>query len=224
MRAADGRARLQIFASENLEQGGALHRFYDAVREIVPYGTGMAVDLVEFARTTVDALREALLTALLAIAAIVWLMWRSLTDTALVILPLLLGALLTAGAMVLLGLDFNFANVLVIPLLLGIGVDTGIHLIHRAQRAHAGEDLLETVAARAAFFSAATTMASFGNLALSGHRGIRSLGVLLVVAMLVTLLANLVFLPAVLAVRERRAARRAGAAAGAGGSAGRGGA
>jgi hopanoid biosynthesis associated RND transporter like protein HpnN len=203
MRAPDGRARLQIFASENLEQRGALYRFFDAVSELIPHGTGMAVDLVEFARTTVDALRQALLVALLAITAIVWLLWRNLVDTALVILPLLVGALLTTAAMVLLGFSFNFANVLVIPLLLGIGVDTGIHLMHRWQRALIGEDLLETVTARAAFYSAATTIASFGNLALSAHRGIRSLGILLVVAMLFTLLANLVFLPALLSLRER---------------------
>jgi hopanoid biosynthesis associated RND transporter like protein HpnN len=217
MRAEDGRARLQIFARENLEEPGSLYRFVDTASERVPYGTGMAVDLVQFARTTADALRQALFVALLAILAIVWLLWRNLADTALVVIPLLLGSLLTAGAMAALGLSFNFANVLVIPLLLGVGVDTGIHLMHRSKTAATGQDLLETVTARAAFYSAATTMASFGNLALSAHRGIRSLGILLVVAMLFTLLANLVFLPALLTLRERRALARQAAAGGSGG-------
>jgi predicted RND superfamily exporter protein len=165
----------------------------------------MAVDLVEFGRTTAGALRQALAVALCAIAGVVWLLWRNLGDTLVVILPLLLGSLLTGAAMALFGLDFNFANVLVIPLLLGMGVDTGIHLMHRWKSAAAGEDLLETVTARAAFFSAATTIASFGNLALSAHRGVRSLGLLLVIAMCLTLLANLVFLPALLARRRRGA-------------------
>ena len=160
---------------------------------------------MEFARTTVGALRQALVVALIAIAAIVWLLWRSLGDTLMVILPLLLGALLTLAAMVLFGLSFNFANVVVIPLLLGIGVDTGIHLMHRSKSAASDEELLETVTARAAFYSAATTIVSFGNLALSSHRGIRSLGVLLVVSMCITLLSNLVFLPALLTARARRA-------------------
>ena len=212
MRASDGHSRVQIFASENLENEGALARFVDSVDEILPQATGMAVDLVQFARTTVDALRQALVVALLTIAAIVWLLWRSLTDTLIVILPLLLGSLLTLAAMALLGLSFNFANVIVIPLLLGIGVDTGIHLMHRSKSAARDEDLLETVTARAAFYSAATTIVSFGNLALSGHRGIRSLGVLLVLSMCIMLLSNLVFLPALLAVRARRGADRHGPA------------
>jgi hypothetical protein len=206
MRTSGGHARVQIFASENLEDEGSLARFVDSVSEILPRATGMAVDLVEFARTTVDALRQALLLALVAIALIVWLLWRNLTDTLIVIVPLLLGSLLTLAAMALLGLSFNFANVIVIPLLLGIGVDTGIHLMHRSKSAAIEEDLLETVTARAAFYSAATTIVSFGNLALSGHRGIRSLGVLLVVSMCIMMLSNLVFLPALLAVRARRAA------------------
>jgi hopanoid biosynthesis associated RND transporter like protein HpnN len=204
MRAPDGRSRVQVFASENLEAEGALGRFADSVRGGLPDATGMAVDLVEFGRTTVDALRQALVIALIAIAAIVWLLWRSLTDTLIVIVPLLLGSLLTLAAMGLLGLSFNFANVVVIPLLLGIGVDTGIHLMHRSKTAASGEDLLETVTARAAFYSAATTIISFGNLALSSHRGIRSLGILLVVSMCITLLSNLVFLPALLAARAKR--------------------
>jgi hopanoid biosynthesis associated RND transporter like protein HpnN len=209
MRAPDGRSRVQIFANENLEGEGALVRFYDSVRTIVPDATGMATDLVEFARTTVDALREALVIALLAIAAIVWLLWRSLSDTVILTLPLLLGALLTLAAMGALGLSFNFANVVVIPLLLGIGVDTGIHLLHRSKSAPSDEELLETVTARAAFYSAAATIVSFGNLALSSHRGIRSLGILLVVSMCITLLSNLVFLPALLAARATRADARA---------------
>jgi hopanoid biosynthesis associated RND transporter like protein HpnN len=212
MRAPGGQARIQIHASENLEAPGTLPRFSDSVRRILPEATGMAVDLVEFARTTVLALREALVVALLAIAAIVWLLWRSLGDTLFVMLPLLFASLLTGAAMALLGMPFNFANVLVIPLLLGIGVDTGIHLMHRSKTAAPGEDLLETVTARAAYYSAATTIASFGNLALSAHRGIRSLGILLVVAMGMTLFANLVFLPALLAVRARRRTRAAPAA------------
>lgn len=208
MRAPTGQARVQVFASENLENQGSLVRFVDSTSAILPRATGMAVDLVEFARTTAAALRQALLVALLAIAIIVWLLWRNLGDTLFVLLPLLLGALLTLGAMALFGLSFNFANIVVIPLLLGIGVDTGIHLMHRSKTVTSGDELLATVTARAAFFSAATTIVSFGNLAISGHRGIRSLGVLLVLSMCIMLLANLVFLPALLAVRARRAGGR----------------
>jgi predicted RND superfamily exporter protein len=119
----------------------------------------------------------------------------------------LLAAALTAGSMVLLGIHFDFVNVVVLPLLLGIGVDSGIHLVHRAGEASADE-LLETTTARAVLFSALTTVASFGSLAFSGHRGISSMGKLLVSGMLLNLACNLVFLPALLALRKARRGRR----------------
>jgi predicted RND superfamily exporter protein len=106
--------------------------------------------------------------------------------------------------MVALGLSFNFANVVVLPLLLGVGVDSGIHLVYSARSVRADEGmLLETTTARAVFYSALTTIASFASMAGSGHRGISSLAVVLVCAMVLTLAANLVFLPALLALRRR---------------------
>ena len=74
-----------------------------------------------------------LVSAILAIALLLWLLWRRAAEMLLVLTPLLLGAVLTAASMAALGISFNFANVIVIPLLLGIGVDSGIHLVHRAK-------------------------------------------------------------------------------------------
>ena len=124
--------------------------------------------------------------------------------------PLLLGAALTVATMVLIDLPFNFANVVALPLLFGIGVDSGIHLVHRSQSvAGSGAELLETTTARAVFYSALTTAASFGSLAFSGHRGIASLGVLLVIGMIFTVLCNLIVLPALLDLRQRLSRRAA---------------
>ena len=98
-------------------------------------------------------------------------------------------------------------NVVVVPLLLGIGVDSGIHLVHRAEalaRTPEGGDLLSSTTARAVFYSALTTTVSFGTLALSSHRGVSSLGVVLAMGMTITVLSNLVVLPALLALRHRR--------------------
>jgi predicted RND superfamily exporter protein len=101
--------------------------------------------------------------------------------------------------MVLIAMPFNFANVIVIPLLLGIGVDGGIHLVHRARRPVPGQEgLVGTATSRAVFYSAATTIASFGSLALSSHPGIASLGLLLVIGMVVMAGCNLLVLPALL--------------------------
>ena len=103
------------------------------------------------------------------------------------------------------GIDFNFVNIVVIPLLLGIGVDSGIHLVHRAEalaRTDSQEKLLSSTTARAVFYSALTTTVSFGTLALSSHRGVASLGTVLTIGMTLTVISNLVVLPALIAFQR----------------------
>ena len=113
------------------------------------------------------------------------------------------------------GVPFNFADVIVLPLLLGIGVDTSIHLVHRARHAEPGDrGLLQTSTANAVVFSAATTIASFGSLAFATHRGMASLGQLLTLGVTLTVICNLVVLPALLELRQRRRASKAGGAVG----------
>jgi predicted RND superfamily exporter protein len=104
-----------------------------------------------------------------------------------------------------LNLPFNLADVIVLPLLLGVGVDSGIHLLHRHRTADR-ESVLRTSTARGVLFSALTTIASFGTLAFSTHRGIASLGMLLTVGLLFVMFSNLVFLPALIVWLERRSA------------------
>jgi predicted RND superfamily exporter protein len=121
----------------------------------------------------------------------------------LVLSTLALGSILTCASMALLGLSFNFANVLVLPLLFGIGVDSGIHLVHRARydAEHPEEEtgsLVESSTAGAVFYSAMTTTLSFGTLALSAHKGMQGLGIMLTIGMFWTVIANLIVLPALL--------------------------
>jgi hopanoid biosynthesis associated RND transporter like protein HpnN len=209
MLAPDGRARVQVLPSENLGDIDAFARFVEGVRVEAPRVTGSAVSLLEWGRTVSRSFRQALASAVVAIALLLWLLWRRLRDMALVLVPLLVAAGLTVATAVALGIRFNFANVLVLPLLLGMGVDSGIHLVHR-HRSALGSDsaatapelgLLGTSTARAVFFSALTTMGSFGSLALSTHPGIASLGRLLLIGVTFTLLCNLVLLPALIAGR-----------------------
>ena len=208
MRAADGRARVQIFPRENLAGHVAFTRFVEAVQAVDPHATGVSVNLVEFARTTQRAFAEALLLAVAVIASILFALWRRVDELLLVLAPLLLAALGTAAWMVVTGRSLNFFNVVVLPLLLGAGVDTGIHLVEQARRGRARDaDVLGTTTARAAFFSALTTIASFGTLAFSSHRGLAGLGSLLTIGMALTVACNLVVLPALLAWRPRSAAR-----------------
>ena len=180
------------------------------MQDVAPQAAGVPINLVEFGRATESSFRQALLSAILAITALLWLLWRRLSDVLLALAPLLLGSTLTCAALVLLDMPFNFANVIVIPLLLGVGVDSGIHLVHRANHlAKTDESLLTTTTARAVLFSALTTAASFGTLALSSHRGMASLGIVLTIGMLFSIICNLVVLPELIEWRSLRSRQRA---------------
>ena len=203
---ADGRARVQIFPSEELTDEAAFTRFARQVQSVVPGATGLPMNMIAFAEATRDSFREALVSAVVLISALLFVLWWRLGPVVLVFAPLVLSNALTVGLMATFGIAFNFVNVVVIPLLLGIGVDSGIHLVHRAEMlAQAGdeEDLLSSTTARAVFYSALTTTVSFGTLALSSHQGVASLGVVLSLGMVLTVISNLVVLPALIKLRSR---------------------
>jgi hopanoid biosynthesis associated RND transporter like protein HpnN len=208
MISASGMVRVEISPSEDLTDNAALERFVESVRGVAPRATGSAAAIYSASKEVVRALQQAFTAAIIAIAILLFLIWRAVGDAAMVMAPMVLAGLLTASGAVLIGVPFNFADVIVLPLLLGIGVDTSIHLVHRARVARPGEpSLLKTSTANAVVFSAATTIASFGSLAFATHRGMASLGQLLTLGVAVTVLCNLVVLPALLELRSRRSRR-----------------
>ena len=199
MVAADGSARVQVYPRESLIDEMAFSQFVAEVQEVAPEAAGVAINLVGFADATKSSFKQALLSALIVIAALLWLLWRRISDVLLVLAPLILSSLLTCATMVLLDLPFNFANVIVIPLLLGVGANSGIHLVHRSKNiASSDEELLATTTARAVFYSALTTAVSFGTLAFSTHRGMASLGIVLSIGMILTIVCTLIVLPALI--------------------------
>ncbi len=194
-----GMVRIEVFARDDLSDPGAMERFADAVLAVDPSATGAAVMIIESARAIEAAMVRALGYAFLAIALLLLVLWRSVTDTLLALVPLVFASLMTAAAAVLIGLPFNFADVIVLPLLLGIGVDSGVHLVHRFRHDPSPfQHVLHTSTARAVLFSAVTTLASFGTLGFSTHLGIASLGRLLALGVAIMLVANLIVLPALL--------------------------
>jgi hopanoid biosynthesis associated RND transporter like protein HpnN len=208
MIADDGRVRVEIVPSDDLTDNAALDRFVAAVRTVAPDAAGSAVYIHDASRAAVAALREALVSAVVVIALLLFVIWRTVGDTALVMTPLALAATMTAGATVVLGIPFNFADVIVLPLLLGIGVDSGIHLVERARLSGIGAaNLLESSTARAVLYSSLTTIASFGTLGLARHRGMASMGLLLTVGIGLAVIANLVVLPALIELRAQGQAR-----------------
>ncbi len=199
--AADGRARVEVMPEEDIAEPEALRRFVAAVRGIAPGATASPVIILEAGRAVVGAFQQATLTALVLILGLLFALLRSARDSAFVLAPLLLAGLLTVATTVALGIPFNFANVIVLPLLLGLGVASGIHLMLRYRGDGEGQGLLRTSTPRAVLFSALTTVGSFGSLAISSHRGTASMGLLLTIALLYTLVCSLVVLPAMLARR-----------------------
>ena len=200
---ADGIARIQVFPAENINDNRALRRFVAAVRQIAPRATDSPVEIIESGDVVVSAIRNAAFIALAAIFVLLITVLRSLRDTMLVIAPLALAALLTVAASVALGISFNFANVIVLPLLAGLGVASGIHLVARAREPEQTTALMQTSTPRAVILSALTTIGSFGSLAVSSHRGTSSMGELLTIAIAFTLISTLIVLPALMSWTNR---------------------
>lgn len=209
MLAADGRARIQVRSKEDLSQSDALERFVDAVRTEASDVTGGAVSLVEWGRVTSSAMTQALGTGVVCMIAFLLLLWRDVWDTILAFFPLALAAGVTVAAMVVAGQAFNFANVIVLPMLIGMGVDNGVHLVHRHRTEPDEEDVLHTSTARAVFFSATTTVLSFGSLGFASHRGMAAIGQILTLGVAATFVCYVVVLPAVLEWDDRRRRARA---------------
>ena len=204
-----GIARVEVTPAFSVEENIALRRFIEAVQSIAPSATGSPVVILEASRAVVEAILQAAGTAAVLIVIMLLVLLRSLRDTLLVFYPLVLAALLTVATAVVIDLAFNFANVIVLPLLLGLGVASGIHLVMRARDANTGSALLGTSTPRAVTFSALTTILSFGSLAISSHRGTASMGVLLTIAIGFTLISSLIALPALMAWLESRSAKGA---------------
>jgi uncharacterized protein len=198
--AADGRAKVKVYPKENVLDREALRRFVAAVRRVAPTASGSPVVILEAGNAVVASFRDAALIALAAIGLLLAVLLRRLRDVLLVFAPLVLAALLTVAASVLFGLPFNFANVIVLPLLFGLGVASGIHLVTRQRDAAAGQDVMRTSTPRAVVFSALTTIGSFASIALSSHPGTASMGILLTIAITLTLASTLFVLPALMEI------------------------
>ena len=192
----DGRVRVQVVSKHGARDSAGLTAFADQVRTAAPNAGGSAITIVETAATITGAFRAAAIGAVLAITLILALALRRVIDVLLVLAPLLLSGLLTVVIAVLLPLPLNFANIIALPLLLGVGVSFNIYFVMNWR---AGQSrFLGTATARAILFSALTTGTAFGSLALSGHPGTASMGELLLLSLGCTLAVTLVFMPPLL--------------------------
>ncbi|PTR15517.1 hypothetical protein C8R31_103101 [Nitrosospira sp. Nsp2] len=194
-----GEYRVAIYPAEDLNDNDALRRFVRSVQQVAPNATGAPMVSLEAGEAVVKAFVQAFLLALVGIIIILLILLRSLKYTILVLLPLLLSSLFTASFTVLLGVPFNFANIIALPLLLGLGIDSSLHMVHRSlNNEMVSEVLIHTSTARAIFYSALTALVDFASLMFSSHQGTASMGIMLTVGLTFTLVCTLAILPVLL--------------------------
>jgi predicted RND superfamily exporter protein len=201
--ATDGRARVSVFPKGDMKDSRQLAAFVAAVRTLAPEATGAPVSILESGKTVSTAFTTASLLAMIAITLLLAIVLRRVRDVVLVIVPLALAGCYALGTCVAVGLAFNYANVIAVPLLMGIGVAFDIYFVMVWRSGTGPVALLQTSTARAVVFSAATTGTAFGSLALSHHAGTASMGLLLMMSLIYVLLCTLIVQPALMSVLGR---------------------
>ena len=191
----DGRAKLDIYPSGNMRSRVELKEFVRTVQSIAPNATGAPIMIFEAGNTVMRAFIEAAITTVILVSILVLLLTRQLRQITLIFAPLILAALMTGAASAIFSLSFNFANVIVLPLLFGLGIAGSIHMVIREQQMSHLSEMTNTTTPRAVMFSSLTTIGSFGSISLSSHPGTSSMGILLTISIFSTLICTLLLLP-----------------------------
>jgi uncharacterized protein len=192
----DGLIRVEALPRGDPNDNDTLRKFAAAVLTAEPNAIGGPVSILKSGETVVKAFIHAGITALIVIGLLLWLALRRITDVLLTLVPLLVAGAVTLEICVLIGLPLNFANIVALPLLLGVGVAFKIYYVTAWRSGRT--NLLQSSLTRAIFFSALTTATAFGSLWLSSHPGTASMGKLLALSLVTTLAAVLLFQPALM--------------------------
>jgi len=198
----NGRFLIQVYPKQDVWQRPAQKAFIDDLHTVDPDVTGTPVQLYEYEKLLRDSYIQAAWYSLAAIALMVLIHFRSVTAMILALIPVAIGTLWLAGLMGWLGVPINLANIMTLPLVIGIGVTNGIHILNRyAEEGTPG--ILSRSTGKAVLVSGLTAIAGFGSLMLAQHRGIRSLGIIMSAGIATCMIAALTFLPALLSLIGR---------------------
>jgi hypothetical protein len=192
-----GKFLLQIFPKSDVWQRANQEKFVADLRKVDPNATGTPVQLYEYETLLKDSYVQAAWYSLAAIAVLVFFHFRSLGSVILSLLPVGIGTLWLAGLMGWFGIPFNLANIMTLPLVIGIGVTNGIHILNRFAEERT-PNILARSTGKAVLVSGLTAIAGFGSLILAKHRGIHSLGCVMAIGIAMCMIAGLTFLPALL--------------------------
>jgi predicted RND superfamily exporter protein len=205
----NGKHLLRVYGKGSLWDMAAMERFVGDVRSVDAKATGNPMQVYEASRQMKRSYEQAALYAILIIVPLVFLDFRNLRDTFLAILPLGLGMFQLFGLMGILDLPFNAANVISLPLMLGMAIDNGVHIMHdfHGQR---GRYRMSHATSIAVILDSVTTMVGFAVLMVADHRGLQSLGRVMTIGMACCLFSSLIILPAILAwMTQHRQSSRA---------------
>jgi predicted RND superfamily exporter protein len=192
-----GHLLLQVYSRLDLRDRPSPARFVEELRSVDPNVTGQPVVAYESTQLIEKSFRSGLAYAFALVAGIAALMIRRVREAALAMVPLILGTLWTVGTMQVAGLSFNLVNVWALPLIIGSAAEYGVNIVLRAleSRVQRSGPRLARSTALGVLLNGLTTMAGFGSLLVAHHRGVWSLGLLLVIGSAMTLAASLVVLP-----------------------------
>ncbi len=200
-----GKFLVQVFPKATTYDKEPMEKFISDISKIDPNATGTVVTATESSRLMKQGYVRGGIYAFIAITIFVWISFKDIRCAFLAILPLMLGALWTLGIMGLFNIQFNLANLIILPLIIGIGIDNGIHIVHRYR-----DDADSTISpvykstGKAVALSSFTTMIGFGSLMVASHRGIHSIGVLLTIGVACCMVASLTVLPAILKITREK--------------------
>lgn len=187
--------KVDVFSSLDTQVKANRETFVNQVLKVDAHATGLPVIHQKAGKAVVNAFIEAFTIALSILVLLLIIVTRDIKKVLFTLVPLLSACVITGALAVLCGIEFNFANIIALPLLLGIGIDNGIHLVHRY---YSSQSLFATSTTKAVIISTLTTIFSFANLSFSSHIGMSSMGMLLTLGMTVTFICTLVFLPSLL--------------------------
>ncbi|MFH1829577.1 MAG: MMPL family transporter [Pseudomonadota bacterium] len=191
-----GRYSLYIYPKENIWDPVALEKFVNDIRGVDAMVVGTPIEVHESGRLMRETFMKSAVLAFFVICLLVWIDFRSWRATMLAVMPLAVGTLWLLGVMGLTNTPFNMANFFAIPILIGIGVDFGVHLVHRL-RAEGSFNAIGSSTGKAVVLTAAANAIGFGIMIFAHHRGIASLGLIMAVGCLCCLAAALIAMPPV---------------------------
>ncbi len=199
----DGEIRVTAVSGKPLLASRDLNEFVQAIRSIAPEATGRALTESDVGGLVVESFYLAGLIAFAGISLLLLIVLRSIIDAVLVLAPLALAACFTIASANFLGVSFNFANIIVLPLIFGLGIDSGIHFVLRRRHEDTVGTVMQSSTPQAIVLSALSTIGAFSALSLSRHWGMASMGLLLTIAIIWVIFCTVIVLPALIDWRDK---------------------